>query len=490
MESIKTLNYVSEITGSGKTNNVLNRVAKSKDKYILAFPTRELCNEIHQYLVMRGVIDGVDVIHSLTTPVPSKEIAKVMVSKQSTRIILTTHASLRLCINEGIIGEMSDWHLIVDEEMEFFRTHEFNVSEHSAPLLDAVIDVVSYDDTFYRIVPTSDKLWDDILSGKSGDTFMDHPKLVDIVSYSASPQYITLIPKAVYDRYHVDVASLKDGKFKKLYAMSILHQRFFNAFKDITVLCSFYEHTISHRMLDWIGVPTQRMVVGKTAQSHANSELINIHYYTNANWTQTLKRKEIRDPNGRVSIEEYVRNNILSKLTNKAFIYTSNKNLRGKAYFGSGTLVTSIHGVNSYINHTNMVYMQSLNATGSEVNLLSYFGIARKEVDFARTVLGAYQFISRGAVRKTNNKETITVFVMDKRTVDFLLKVFPKANVTYHETDAMIIEELRINRPDRPTVPPKVRAMVSRVRRKLRAGEDVRQKTLDRYNNALRQFYI
>lgn len=490
MQSSKTLNYVSEITGSGKTNNVLNRVAKSKDKFILAFPTRDLCDEIHHYLTLRGVIDGVNVIHSSTTATPSKEIIKTITTSNQTRIILTTHESLRLCINAGIVWQMEDWRLIVDEEMEFFHTHEFNVSEHSVGILDAIVDVEEYDDKFFKLVPKSKTHWSDILSGRCGDTFMDHPTLVKLLEYASSTQYLTLIPRDVYNRYQTDIASLDAGKFKKLYAMSILHNEFFNAFKDITVLCSFYEHTISHKILSWLGVPTNRISVGKTQSIHKNSELIDIHYYTNVNWTQTLKRKEIRDINGKVTIEEYVRNNILGKLTNKQFIYASNKNQRGKAFFGSGVLVTAIHGVNSYINYTNMVYMQSLNATGSEVNLLSYFGITRKDVDFARTVLGAYQFISRGAVRKTNNNDNITIFVMDKRTTDFLLSVFPDARVHYHGTDSLIIDELKTNRVERPSVPPKVRAMVSRVRKKLRQGEPIREKTLARYNDALRKFYL
>ena len=58
-------------------------------------------------------------------------------------------------------------------------------------------------------------------------------------------------------------------------------------------------------------------------------------------------------------------------------------------------------------------------------------GITRKDIDFDRNVLSAFQFVSRGAIRDVSNKKSIDIYVMDRRTAVFLEQMFPKSKVEY-----------------------------------------------------------
>lgn len=487
--------YVSEITGSGKTNNLLNKIAKSTQNYILAFPTIDLCDEISNYLGQRKVIDNVVVIHCDNFENPLHKFFNSVCQDKNTRIIITTHATISRCMSVKITPEMKDWNLVIDEDMQFFNVHDFSLTDRTTPIIDSIVDVDEYDDTFYEVVIKDMTLAQKVLDGTSNDSLMDHTKVLELINYLLSDQYTTLIPKRIYEKYleHTrddDGNGLGKPKFKKFYCLSLVNHNFLNGFREITVLSSFYEKTINYLMLQWLGVSMERIKLGTSKPHHENSELVTINYYTRINWTRTFKKKEINHPLGKVTVEDLILERVLRELRNKEFIYSSNKDLRRKETFGSGKLVTSIRGVNSYSNYTNMLFMQSLNAGSTEVALLRFFGISRSQIDFSRTVLGAYQFISRGAIRKTNNNKEISIHVMDKRTCDFLLGVFPNATTVYHEMDITFVkEEMKDEEGKREPISAKDRTFVSRTKKKIREGKPIREATMNKYNKILKEYY-
>ena len=389
-----------------------------------------------------------------------------------------------MALNDGLISNIKDkWNLIIDEELTFYKNHEFNVSDVSKDIIERTIRVIDYDDKFYEVKPLSKRLWNDVIVGECKDTFLNHPEYVSLVKYAHSDHYTTLVPKENYDAFiNQDVDILK-RKFKKFYTISICNTNYFKTFKDTIILSSCFEKTISYRLLTWMGFNMKKMIVPNSREHHPNSHLITINYYCKSNWSNILKSKTLIDDNN-LTLEDHIKDQIILDLNGKDFIYNANVNFRKK--FKLGKLVTSTHGVNKYINHTNMVFMPSLNATASLVNVLSYFGITRKDIDFSRNVLHAYQFISRGAIRKANNGEPINIYVMDKRTVDFMRELYPKANVIFHNTERLI--QTSSSRKRNP-VPNNIRSFMSRVKSRMNNGEKIRVSTKQKYDSYMAKYY-
>lgn len=478
------INYVSELTGSGKTSTILDNISKCTEKYIIALPNKTLCDEVFDRLTDRGLLDEIQVINTDTRKIPSRYLGETIMNFKKTRIIITTHVSLLRGVRDAVLHKTKDWNLIIDEEMPFYVHHEFNVSELSKSIIEKTIDVTEYDEVCYSLTPKDQLLWNDILIGRCDDTFLQHPAFVELIKYASLDTYTTLIPKDQYHEFLNGVGCIKDGKFTKFNVISILNDEFFSSFKSMTVLCSFFEKTVSFKLLEWLDMNLIRQRPQKNPLVyHPNSTLVTINYYTKSNWSSLLKNRPVQHIDPNMTLEAFVRDHILKSINNKPFIYSTNISLRDN--FGSGKLVTSTHGVNKYIDHTTMVYMPSLNATASLVNTLSYFGITRRYIDFSRNVIGAYQFISRGAVRKRNNKEPIQLYLMDRRAALFIKELFPNAEMVYHDAESYLNKEGK----SKNSVPNNVRSFVSRVRKRMKDGVSVRDKTLTKYNKLLKEYY-
>lgn len=488
------IEYVSELTGSGKTIRVLREIIKSKDKFIIALPNIDLCEEIAQTIEKHSNSEF-KVVNTKTSKSPSNLLRDTLLNPKNVRIVITTHASLGLGVRQDIYHQIGDWNLFIDEEMASFTMHEMNVSELSKDILDGMVDVEEYDkkEAFYRIIPKRGKVWEEISQGVVRDSFMKNEGFLNFIRFSMSPEYDTIIPKEIYHKYMSDTAAIDKGKFKKFLAISVLNKEFYEAFKSVQILCSFFEKTITYLMLVEQGIELVRKKLPKMPVVHSNSHLINIHYFTEKNWSNSVKNTPmwgITAKDQRSTLEQEIRNFILHSVKNKDFIYNANRNARDG--FGSGTLVTSVYGVNRYIDHTVAAFLPSLNATAGFVSMMSHFGIPRQQIDFSRNVLGAYQFVSRCAVRKTNNTKEVNIYVMDRRSVDFLRQVFPDAKAFLHDWTKYFIKEekvKKVRKTKEKTVSASDRAFVCRVRKRLREGENVRASTLKKFEKVLDEFY-
>jgi len=77
------------------------------------------------------------------------------------------------------------------------------------------------------------------------------------------------------------------------------------------------------------------------------------------------------------------------------------------------------------------------------------------------------------------------VYVMDKRTVDFLKVIYPNANTMYHDAEKFVKPSVR----KKVTVPNNVRSFVSRVKSRLSNGEKIRPSTITKYEKLIQQYY-
>ena len=475
------VNYISDLTGSGKTEYLIEEITKNVNKnndlYIILTPNRVLCDEIYTRFFLKDefVDDLACNIHQKTVINPSKEIKKLLKSKTH-NVLITTHASFLLGVKSNKI--LNDWNLVLDEEMPLYKEHEINITATSKPIIDQTVSFKEYDSNFYSVEASNVLLWMNIASDLVNDSFINNHDYSNLVKYTMNDKFITLVSKHILEKFNETNEKLdNEGKsFSKFYAMSFLSMDFLKQFKSVLVVCSFFEKTISYKLFKQFGCNLTKKEIPTYFDKHPNSSKITLHYFFEKNWSTHLRKTKI---NRQKTIEELIYEKLTSLIGEKSFLFNANVSFRSK--FSKGTLAVSTHGINRYKNYTELVFMPSLNATSSIISMLSNFGLNRETVDFSRNVLAAYQFVSRGAVRDLNNTKDVNIYVMDRRTIDFLKEVFPDAKVVYHETD--------IETGKKKSIPNNVKSFMSRVKKRLKNGESVRQKTIDKYNEYLQYYY-
>jgi hypothetical protein len=468
----KKLEYLSNTTGSGKTEFITNLVKiNSNQKYIMVVPNRDLCSEINQRLLDKGV-DDIFIINQLTTDKPVKTL-KQAVSEQKNRVIITTQAAFKSAIIEGLKFK-KDWNLILDEDFSPIVEHEIYLTKATIGVLTTCFDFIKVEDDefYYDVNPNNEFLNEIFVTQNLQDSILSNKAFRNLVSFSYSKSFNTRIDTTMHNRILEFEKDTNTHKGIKFFSVSMLDVDEFFQFKSVLISSSCYEHSLSYKIFKNLGVKLIQIDLVDEVLCQDFSH-VNIKYFTDKNWSTMLRKTLTREGK---TVENVVYERSIADIGDSPFIFNANTSFRSKAF--KGKLVTSIHGVNKYIKYRNMVYMPSLNATGDLVRFLSHINITRKEIDFDRNVLSAFQFVSRGAVRDRNNKETINMFVMDKRTASFLNKMFPLSNIEY----------ICIAR-QKQKVPDHVKSFVCRVKKRLKRKDNVRETTLKKFKTYMLEYY-
>lgn len=470
------ITYSDSITGSGKTAEAINLMfEKRTENFIMVVPNKRLCKEIYNRIKERKKGERVQVINQDTLNDESTSTATFFsnaFNNTTCRIIITTHVTFMNSVhNMTLYTTTSKWNLIIDEELDLYTEHDITVSQMTVGLLTGHFSFIKKDENFYTV---NQRRYIDnynMTTTETCDDFLKLPSFLTLNKFVFSPRFETLILVAVYERMMACETDQRttDVKFT---GVSVLKDNFLSKFKSVLILSAFFENTIMYKLLTSLNVKLNKVEAPPKLQ-HNNSELITIHYFTESNWSKTL-RTSVHSKN--TTYEDAISMMIIKLLNKEPFIYNTNLNSRG--LFKDGQLVTTIHGVNEYIEYNNMVYMPSLNATSNTVNTLASFGMSRKEIDFSRNVLSAYQFVSRGCIRKENNDRLVNIFVMDKRTVDFLETVFPKAKIIFHGVQVA-----------KNPIPSNVRSFMSRYKSDSEDGKLITQKRDIKYNEYYKEYY-
>lgn len=476
MKKVK-IDYISELTGSGKTEYFIEKVCNSTDYFLIVTPNRILCDEIFTRFFLKNKDEEVINIHQRIFDNPSNELKNHINSKEK-RVIITTQASFMMGIK--LTDKLKDWNLIMDEEMSLFKEHEINVTFFSKDIIEKSVDITEYDDKFYLVHAKNSLMWINLLTKSVKDSFIYSHDYKTLVDYILNDKFITLITKDHYYKFINKDLDQNAKTFSKFYAISILNTEIFNKFKNTLIISSFFEQTITFKLLQKLNCQLNKIQINVLFDRHPHTNTINIHYYLSHNWSTYLRKIKV---SRQKTLEMLIYEKIISHIGNEEFLY--NANISFRKMIKKGTLAGSTHGINKYKQYKNLVYLPSLNATSSIVKVLNNFSLSRKEIDFARNVLTAYQFVSRGAVRDIANEKEINIHVVDRRTAEFLKTVFKDAKIHFHDTDQL----LEIENVKKKKIPNNVKSFMCRVKKRLENKENVRPKTLEKYKNYIELYY-
>jgi len=428
------------IAGTGKSTNIRKKLETSKDSYLVAVPTIELNAEYERYLP--EVIDRID---SNVQNLDNSIINEIMESITSSGHMGITHTSLHSVLKKDRPKGWFDKHLIIDETLDASIQHYSYDLSFLSPIVN-LLDVIEHptnQDIF--ILYLNDFLAVDcVISGGIKDDSIGKIT-TSILRTLSDPSYLHLTSKKLWNEFKEDIESFSAGR---LIFTSLLHADCFNSFSSVEVLAADFYQSEMCLALELQGVKFEDRTHDKR-QTHPNSELITIHYFSDRNWSKGLRDKQ---DNAETTNTKKIAKFFMDKINSRDFIWNANlddrKDLEG--IFKQEAL-TAVHGVNTYSDYTAAIFMPSRNLNPEFNDLFQEVGISPEKISFARTQLAAYQFVMRLAIRKKDNEKPCDLFVMDKQTADFLKTRFPNAKVMKRSIDLIGSDTQNVG--GRPTGP-------------------------------------
>lgn len=483
-----TIEYINANTGSGKTAYIIDTVLNNPtEQYLIVTPSKELCTEIATRMEKVGIsVDDISVVHQDTVDSPTDEVAVSLVDTPR-RIIITTQMAFLHGFLKDIIRYKFEWNLIMDEDFKPIYEQELYLTKTSVGIFESaylpirselnseLLDLMVHPDTGFN-----NEIADSLLKSPALD------KLNDFVSCSAFFVTMTKGQYATYKKYRdIALANPTEDKGIKVHVTSFLKPEMLLHFKTVLVSSSCFDLSLSCRIFEIMNINlVQRDIDPKYATMVASSDAdskkikkapnVNITYFTEKNWSKTLKSTMV----GNKTLEQVVYDHAVESFDGNEFIFNANKSFRGGCDDINGKLVTNIHGVNSHMDVKNVLYMPALNASADVIRVLNVLGISRKQVDFDRNVLSAYQFASRSAIRDSNNTDDINIFVPDKRTAEFLCAQYENSSMEYV---SLIVPKKKVSNADK--------SFVCRVKKRLREGKTLRPETLVKFKNIIGEYY-
>lgn len=332
------------------------------------------------------------------------------------------------------------WNLIADEGFNnTIQGYGLQVHPIMHDTLDKLFSFVEFPDQ-PRALRVTSKDYDAVVKLAEGtfedDTLSSNLTLKNICKDILDTSKHVLVSKETVTQAK---ARLEQNDYYKLEILSVIRADILNIFNSVTFLLAHFPLSELAIALRVQGINIEDYtVLGEAEGTYDNSERLSIKYFVpdGYSWSHTLasskdKRTSNMDrviANFRLAVKDLDESIIWNTWTAYRDSITDNLNALHDGH--KHIINTSLAGVNHLRDYTAAAWLKARNM-GDGRNVLNHFGVEPQELDFAGSVLDAYQFIMRTDLRNLKSKKPVNVIVPDKRTVNFLLTMFPDASVEF-----------------------------------------------------------
>ncbi len=292
-----------------------------------------------------------------------------------------------------------DWNVMIDEAPQVFNFHSFYIEKTGDFILDHLLirEEPSVPD-YLLIKPKNRKSREVLASLYAGDSALRtyQQLLRDILSRS----HRCYIRKDIWQRKI-------SGELIQLQVHSILTPKLLKDFCSVTVMSARFEETLLHKL--WSGrhfrvlfrdnSPISNFLSGNP--KHPSEETVSILYaLPGAGYSKDMynKRKSGDKPLISALIDAAA-----AFLEGRPCLYTANNSIRDKqlGQFGKGSKrVSSLsHGIDSFKDLHNYVFLSALNPRPESYTFLTNYGISGEQIRIAITNHAAYQGACRTSLR-------------------------------------------------------------------------------------------
>lgn len=462
--------YDPSLTGKGKTYGLLSELAIDHGRTLIAVPSKALANEYktlitdltnHQsgspdalYHVITSD-EGMDEDVSFTREMLQRSIDKVNNAQSTYKIIITTHATLDLALKFGIHG-IDGWDLYVDESMDMFKAHRYDLTEMSAGMfLESFQFSKSSYNGLMEISPSKSmkSCIESIVEGRAKDTFWSDDDNAEFLDYVQSSSFTSYVKKDDYEKAKDVSTGMHTSSTGRLFVLSAINPHVLREFSSVTILSSLYERSIMYKLLEIMGFTLKEKRFSRAKSLlHDNGYRLNIYYAMDGKNSKAYKSKLVSSGANK-DYEDAIVQAFRRMVGSNRFIYNANVSSRDKQVYSSdykgyagenendesySVLLTAVAGVNSYDDYHHAIYTTARNMDDSEASVLHAFGIDKDFANDDRNLLSAYQFISRTSIRVKEAEDEVSFYVVDKHTAEFIQSLWPGASINMvHVNDIM-----------------------------------------------------
>jgi hypothetical protein len=245
---------------------------------------------------------------------------------------------------------------------------------------------------------------------------------------------------------------LKAGKQKQLSVHSILMPSVLDGFKSVTIVSANFTDSMVYRLWSAKGVDfreDRRLTSALRFQEHTNGHLITIKYADEGSWSK-YRRVTKLDPakDKKATVMDAIVQAAKATFSDKAFVWQANIDVPDTLFNSAGErLPNAPHGLNSYSEINNIVFLSSLNPAPDHFRFLETQGISGPEVRRAIYHEALYQSVNRTSIRDPKNIEPKTVIVPDISAAEYLNGLFPGSRIEKLETDIPKLGRPKTGRP-------------------------------------------
>lgn len=414
------------LPAAGKTDAILSHVLETKEKAVIASPSRVLSEQSYNKFKRMG---GRAVLIDSTRLRSIKTVqASIMQSvKDGADVIFITHTALSNMERSKMFG---DYALYIDEVPQLVEFNEYPfksnlelITKHCEPIADESECLQNL------VLKDSEKaaIKEKIESAKDG---------TDMIDSSLRGLYEALLEKKINVMVKHNEGHRKNGS--KIVFLNDNKHGTWGDFKKVTIACANLFDTYSGKYLryyancDFVPSALESRLYFK---EYKNTDRVNIILMTDS---ERWSRHQSETNNTFERLVDMVKNEC-----GDDFIYTVNRD-REACTNGIGERIPyGSYGLNSYIHHKNVAVMFSFNPQRWEIDILkglanscdlptNEFLKARHVSDYLEP---AFQLCLRCNLRDNESKENVNLYVPDWALVDYLKTFLPNANVI---TDRMI----------------------------------------------------
>ncbi len=412
------IKYSSAPCGSGKTRQLVNRACELVErghKVILLQPTRELIDKtVQDELLSRSSPPLHKVFHQgVIGGSVSKALADDLQGGSDVpRIVFATHHVLPHIKH---FGDKSEWHLLIDEEMQVIR-----YAQHRLPRTHNLITehlAVTATDAIYGVVSQKGFGLDAIAKNSDEDEIFE--TLEGTARVITNAYWQTFLNLEQHQR-------LLRGEAISLGFHSVLRPGILDGFGDVFVASANFEDTAMYRLWAEQGVtfePDPEFAKRLRYQQHPNGELLTIRYASERQWSKK-QRTTVHGSEGETA-EALLIAAAKDMFVSKPFVWFGNKSMGDVFGASAEKLPNKPHGLNSFSRIDDIVLLASLNPSSDHFRFLQARGMDGSEVRKAVYYSAAYQAVLRTSIRDPDNRQPKTILVPDYGLAGYLQNLFP-----------------------------------------------------------------
>lgn len=429
------IKYCSAPCGSGKTRQVVQRACEfvAQDRKVLILqPTVELIEKtiqeelitrpnppLHKVFYKRKVGDGS----------VSRAIADELQGPNDVpRIIFAPHQAFPHIKH---FGDKSEWHVLVDEELQVVRYKQHRIRQTHSLLTDH-LDVTPVDTT-YGLASPKDSHLQEIAKNADEDELLE--TLAGTALVIVNPNWRTFVNIQQFDR-------MKRGEGQILGFHSTLNTKIIDGFAGVLAVAANFEDTLMFRLWSRQGVEFEadtQFAKGLRYVQHPNGNLVTIRYASEQQWSR--RRRNTAFGEGGITGEGLIIRAAKDRFGSNPFVWHGNTSITGNPFGRDAErLPNKPHGLNTFAGIDNAVFLSSLNPPTDHFHFLHTQGLDGDVVKRAIYCSTGYQSIMRISTRDLNNEQPKLVLVPDRALADYL----------HHQFSDSKLEKMEIGITDEP----------------------------------------